>query len=140
MITDNSDEKRQVDWLAKLKTEKLRVASGYFEPRVWQNPKTGDGIADSLKNLKEFKLLLGSKPSSDIGQAGLENLDLRAQVSHEAKAVAEKFLGEQGISPDEIDTLKVLNRLEFNKEHQKLVKQLIHWLEGGTGTDSQDYF
>ena len=80
MITDNSDEKRQVDWLSKIKAEKLRIASGYFEPRVWQNPKTGDGIADSLKALKEFKLLLGSKPSSDIGQAGLENLDLGAQV------------------------------------------------------------
>ena len=137
MITDNSDEKRQVDWLANLKAVRLLVASGYFEPRVWRNPKTGDGIADSLKALKEFKLLLGSKPSSDIGQAGLENLDLSAQVSHEAKAVAEEFLSGQGISPDEIDTLQVLNRLEFNKEHQKLVKQLVHWLEGGTGTDVQ---
>lgn len=137
MITDNSEKQRHIDWLADQDTQRLLVASGYFEPRIWRNPRTGDGIADSLRDLKEFKLLLGSKPSSDVGQAGMEYLDLGAQVNLEAKAIAEKFLSDQGISPNDIDTLRVLNRLEFNREHQKLVKQLVHWLKGETGTDVQ---
>jgi hypothetical protein len=90
MITDNSENQRQVDWLATQDAQRLLVASGYFEPRIWRNPRTGDGIADTLKDLKEFKLLLGSKPSSDVGQAGLEHLNLREQVSHEARALAEE--------------------------------------------------
>ena len=115
MITDNSSEQRQIDWLADQDAQRLLVASGYFEPRIWRNPRTGDGISDSLRDLKEFKLLLGSKPSSDVGQAGMEYLDLGAQVNLEAKALAEKFLSDQGLSPDEIDTLRVLNRLEFTR-------------------------
>jgi hypothetical protein len=137
MITDNSENQRQIDWLAAQDAERLLVASGYFEPRIWRNPRTSDGIADSLKNLKEFKLLLGSKPSSDVGQAGLDHLDISERVSVEAKEVAQRFLDGQGVSIDDIDTLQVLNRLEFNKEHQALVKQLVFWLEGGTGTDVQ---
>jgi len=137
MITDNSENQRQIDWLSTQDAQRLLVASGYFEPRIWRNPRTGDGIADTLKDLKEFKLLLGSKPSSDVGQAGLEHLNLREQVSHEARALAEEFLEGRGVSAEDIDTLNVLNRLEFNREHQKLVKHLIGWLEGETGTDVQ---
>ena len=92
LITDNSPDLRQIDWLADQDVERLLVASGYFEPRIWRNPRTGEGIADSLSDLKEFKLLLGSKPSSDVGQAGMENLDLSAQLNLEAKAIAEEFL------------------------------------------------
>ena len=137
MITDNSANNRQIDWLDKQDAERLLVASGYFEPRIWRNPRTGHGVSESLKNLKEFKLLLGSKPSSDVGQAGLDHLDMSERVSGEAKEVAQRFLDGQGVSIDDIDTLQVLNRLEFNKEHQALVKQLVFWLEGGTGTDVQ---
>ena len=54
----------------------------------------------------EFKLLLGSKPSSDVGQAGLDHLDISERVSIEAKEVAEKFLDGQGVSIDDIDTLQ----------------------------------
>ena len=96
---------------------------------IWRNPRTGDGIADTLKDLKEFKLLLGSKPSSDVGQAGLEHLNLREQVSHEARALAEEFLEGRGVSAEDIDTLNVLNRLEFNREHQK-VGEATHPLAG----------
>ena len=79
MYTDNSESNRQIDWLSTQDAQRLLVASGYFEPRIWRNPRTGDGIADTLKDLKEFKLLLGSKPSSDVGQAGLDHLDISAK-------------------------------------------------------------
>jgi len=105
MITDNSENNRQIDWLSSQNSERLLVASGYFEPRIWRNPRTGHGVSESLKNLKEFKLLLGSKPSSDVGQAGLDHLDISERVSVEAKEVAQRFLDGQGVSIDDIDTL-----------------------------------
>ena len=73
MITDNSENNRQIDWLASQNAERLLVASGYFEPRIWRNPRTGEGISDSLKNLKEFKL--SRRKFLEAGRMSIMNIE-----------------------------------------------------------------
>ncbi|MDQ4076581.1 MAG: phospholipase D-like domain-containing protein, partial [Chloroflexota bacterium] len=102
---DNTSQRNLADALQRLVCEweqyQLDVASGYFEPGVWQQ------LRNAFPHLEGFRLLLGREPDLD-GKGAPEEIDLRRYFRH-------RIQGE-------------LEELPFNPEYAALIDGLIAFL------------
>ncbi len=83
--------------------DELDIASGFFEPEVWRM------LADGLRGLKRFRLLLGRAPELDSTDPAEGALDLR-------RYYRDKLRGD-------------LEKLPLNREYAHLIDDLCVFLE-----------
>ncbi|MBI5670656.1 MAG: helicase [Chloroflexi bacterium] len=105
-IDNTSPERTLKNVLAGLLIEwgerELDVASGFFEPRVWEL------LADALSKLESFRLLLGRPPELAPEEAGDGAVDLR-------RFYRDRLRGD-------------LENLPFNREYARLVDNLTAFM------------
>ncbi len=106
-IDNTTVERRLVtvlnELLVNVGQDELDIASGFFEPEVWRM------LADGLRGLKRFRLLLGRAPELDSTDPAEGALDLR-------RYYRDKLRGD-------------LEKLPLNREYARLIDDLCAFLE-----------